>query len=244
MIREMIEKLIDLGNGKLLTTQDGRIFHTKKMIQVPTKEPKPEPLRFFTIADILEYSRGAVDAMVDKSSVSPMAFGVGPKSVCLYGSQYGDFKQRDIHASASPFSSRIDFEFGEYMDVEDFIVGLQSGFVRDGNAKLVFKVVGNLTSANSSEIADDGVTQVVTARKGVSRFINVELPNPVELRPHRTFQEIPQPASSYILRIRSSEGQGPQVALFECIDHQWEAEACKEIKALLLALGCEIPIFI
>ena len=79
---------------------------------------------------------------------------------------------------------------------------------------------------------DDGFTQTVTARAGVALVEEVKVPNPVTLRPYRTFMEVEQPPSSFVLRLRSGD-KSPNVSLHEADGGQWKLEAIRAIKAFL-----------
>lgn len=57
------------------------------------------------------------------------------------------------------------------------------------------------------------------------------VPNPVYLKPFRTFTEITQPESAFVLRMR--ESGGIQVALFEADGGAWKNEAILAIKDYL-----------
>jgi hypothetical protein len=64
----------------------------------------------------------------------------------------------------------------------------------------------------------------------------VDLPNPVRLRPYRTFPEVEQPASLYVMRAKSGQGQDvPSFALFEVEDPVWRAVARASIATYLRA---------
>ena len=55
------------------------------------------------------------------------------------------------------------------------------------------------------------------------------VPNPVRLRPYRTFGEIEQPESAYVFRIKDSE-RGPAFKLVEADGGLWKNDAMKRIK--------------
>ena len=58
------------------------------------------------------------------------------------------------------------------------------------------------------------------------------VPNPVKLRPYRTFAEIEQPESSYVFRIKDSE-RGPHFKLVESDGGLWKNVTMKKIKEYL-----------
>lgn len=101
------------------------------------------------------------------------------------------------------------------------------------------KIVGNLSQGTEANFADDGMTQQVMAKAGVARVAMVSLPNPVELRPFRTFADIGQPASKFVLRIKADKDHGPRCALFEADGGAWKNTAIATIKAWLTENGPE-----
>lgn len=92
-----------------------------------------------------------------------------------------------------------------------------------------------MTDEAVKNVSDDGLTQTINVRAGITRVGEVDVPNPVTLRPFRTFPEIEQPASQYVLRLRSGgKGGGPpECALFGVDSGLWEIEAIALIKSWL-----------
>lgn len=72
---------------------------------------------------------------------------------------------------------------------------------------------------------DNGVTQTVEARQGVALNAVVEIKPRVMLRPFRTFLEVEQPESEFLLRVDPDEGIG----FFEADGGIWKLEAKKNI---------------
>ena len=78
---------------------------------------------------------------------------------------------------------------------------------------------------NSVSTNDNGVTQTVEARQGVALNAVVEIKPRVMLRPFRTFLEVEQPESEFLLRVDPDEGIG----FFEADGGIWKLEAKKNI---------------
>src|SRR5437870_4623366 len=99
-------------------------------------------------------------------------------------------------------------------------------------------------TANGSRVAtrqgSDGFSQTVTVKAGITRVEKAIVPNPVTLIPFRTFREVEQPSSSFILRLTG--GEKPKAALFEADGGQWKLEAIKNIKAFFDGKDLNIPI--
>jgi hypothetical protein len=128
------------------------------------------------------------------------------------------------------------------MNAEVFIIGLQSNFVSTPELETVLRLVSNLSSDLNVNIADDGISQKVTVNKGVSMKEAVVPPRRVKLMPYRTFPEIAQPESEFVLRIKGETGAAPGVALFEADGGVWKNEAMIGIKNYLENLIAKIPI--
>jgi len=89
---------------------------------------------------------------------------------------------------------------------------------------------------------DDGVTQAVEAKTGIARVENVTVPNPVTLRPYRTFLDVAeQPKCLFVFRMRQAD-KGPECALFEADSGLWKLEAIRQIKDWLYANAAGVSV--
>lgn len=104
---------------------------------------------------------------------------------------------------------------------------LQSSFVDNKDRNLLLKVTGNVKDEAVKSVGDNGVSQAVTIKTGVASVSDVVVPNPVTLAPFRTFQEVEQPESKFIFRMKD----GPSAALYEADGGAWRNEAMKNIKS-------------
>ena len=62
---------------------------------------------------------------------------------------------------------------------------------------------------------------------------NAPLPNPVLLRPYRTFTEVEQPASQFIFRAKANGDEGITYKLTEADGGAWKSEAMKNVQEYL-----------
>ena len=153
-----------------------------------------------------------------------------PDAVALMHELTNDTRQRETLLSANRYGDK--FPFGSYMPQEDFVIALQSNFVDTSERSKLLQVAGNIADELIKTAVDDGVTQEVTAKAGIGRLVEMDLPNPVSLRPHRTFPEVEQPESSFVFRMKRTQN-GPAFALFGADNELWKLEAIKNIKAWL-----------
>ena len=132
-----------------------------------------------------------------------------------------------------------EFNFGRWYDQESFIIELQANFSASPDREILLKVAGNVEQKNDQSFADDGVTQVITMKTGIAQKGDVIVPNPVALVPYRTFQEVAQPSSQFVFRIRDN-GE-PAFMLLEAQNQIWKNEAVANIKGYLKAALLEMP---
>jgi len=121
------------------------------------------------------------------------------------------------------------FPFGRYMDIEEFIIKAQCMFA---NSPIKNQLISHVSTICDEQIVtntDDGISQSVVRKDSVGRKERAEMSPMMVLHPMRTFPDVDQPSSLFLLRIQ----KGPQAALFEADGGQWEADACKAIAEYL-----------
>ena len=202
--------------------------YTNRAIVLPPAEPTLKAIKVNTLTALAAYRK--------EWYAEPLFIHVSdPTQVFLLSPAGGRHKLRDCHVNAD--CSAIlghGFRFGEWYDIENFIINLQAQFVDTEYRAALLNVVGNLASENVQTLADDGVTQVVEARQGIARRGSVTVPNPIELHPYRTFPEIEQPPSAFVFRLKQGrDGEMPRAALFEADGGQWQLDAIRSIAAWL-----------
>lgn len=127
-----------------------------------------------------------------------------------------------------------EFRFDEWRDQERFMIELQANFQPNDDLELVMKVAGNIERKNNQTFSDDGCTQTATMNVGIASKADVIVPNPVELIPYRTFQEVAQPASKFVFRIGDKEV--PAFKIVEAEGGIWRNEAIRNIKDWLATM--------
>lgn len=127
-----------------------------------------------------------------------------------------------------------EFRFDEWRDQERFMIELQANFQPNDDLELVMKVAGNIERKNNQSFSDDGCTQTATMNVGIASKADVIVPNPVELIPYRTFQEVAQPASKFVFRIGDKEV--PAFKIVEAEGGIWRNEAIRNIKDWLATM--------
>jgi hypothetical protein len=218
MIKEALQYLVDLGNTRLETIGN-QVFSTQKMY--PVEEATPAAINVRSLSGLVEYLQSKFDG-----DLQLMIHVSSPTEVVAFSTFNRDYNRNHFIKATAMLP---EMSFGRWYDTEEFIIKLQSCFVKNGDRDIMLKVVGNIKEEAVSTVGDDGVSQTVVAKTGVATVANVVVPNPVVLAPYRTFVEVTQPESDFIFRMQS----GPKCALFEADGGAWKLTAMYRIKAYL-----------
>jgi hypothetical protein len=221
---DAIDKVIEVSKTEIISVE-GRPYSTKKLFEV--LDPIPAPLKISTLTGLADYLTENPDSLPLDSAIVEIS---SHNQVRLYSTIKGTFEQRSTYLLTS---IELDlYPFGKYLDLELFIIYLQSKFVQDETTAALLKLAGNITGSAVANFDDDGVTQRVTAKTGIVHVADTQVPNPVLLAPFRTFLEIDQPSSKFVYRLKQ-EGAGIHCALIEADGGNWKLEAIKRIRDYL-----------
>lgn len=116
-----------------------------------------------------------------------------------------------------------------FRDHEKAIIELRSRFAPGGGVDYLLDLLSRISKDSGVTTTDNGVSQTVEARQGVALKAQVQVKPRVTLRPFRTFQEVPQVQSEFLLRLNDNA----EVGLFEADGGMWKLEARKAIKDFL-----------
>ena len=121
-----------------------------------------------------------------------------------------------------------DVNFSEgWRDQQAAIIELRSRFIPTEDSEYLLGLISRIDSNEGVTSSDNGVSQNVTARSGVSLLAAETVKPRVILKPFRTFREVQQPESEFILRLDNAG----RVGLFEADGGIWKIEAKENIAA-------------
>ncbi|MFH1012107.1 MAG: hypothetical protein V1784_12855 [bacterium] len=224
MIKEAIEKILDISNPGIMEFS-GRKYATKGII--PIHDPSPTALDLQTLTGLRDYLQANIDKLASEALLLHV---FDYANVALISKLENPWLMRETYVVVK--CDTLKFPFGSWMDVETFIIRMQSQFVPSAEVDNILRLVGNVADSVVKQFNDDGVTQQATVKTGVSRVENVAVPNPAILAPYRTFLEVEQPASRFVFRMRSGNDT-PVCALFEADGGDWKNKAILRIKKWL-----------
>ena len=218
MIKEALQYINELANTKV-TEINGRPYSNGELAVI--KEPIAAAITVNSLSGLVEYLKSEFDGQMKL-----MVHIASPTHVLVY-TEFNRDKARNTLIEAKALLPA--FRFGSWYDAEEFNIALQSVFVTNDDKTTMLKIVGNIKDENVTTFGDDGVSQQVQAKTGVATVANVPVPNPVRLKPYRTFVEVRQPESEFVFRMKS----GPVCALFEADGGAWKVEAMDTVREFL-----------
>lgn len=206
---------------------EGEEFVSRE-VHHPPRRKLVDVLVVASLTGIADYLSKGVDTAARKGTFIHV---VHPQVVSVFNDIGEDTDRRfeAMRANAAPPKATLN----TYLAKEDAMIALQALFVDTEERNALLQQLGTLVANEELQQKDDGVTQSVMTQKGVNRGYS-DIKNPVKLRPFRTFAEIEQPESPFIVRIRKEEGEDTiEVGLFEADGGAWQNEARLSIKKFL-----------
>jgi hypothetical protein len=223
MLKEFIEKIIDMVPTQIIELEcdNDRRYSNKPMHPIKVRTNN---VMIHTLSGLIEFIKN---------------------TTCIYGIQIintdevsllkedCDWNETYPICTAKCFKSSNPFNYGYKYDIETFIIKLQSEFVQNDDRDSLLRLVSSLTSGSSQTNEDDGISQKVTIKRGVTLKGEAVINPRVNLRPYRTFHEVEQPESAYIFRVYQEENAQPKVSLHEADGAIWQHEAVLNILSYL-----------
>ena len=221
MLKEFVDRLVELKRAPQTLWND-RLFQLddyKEVLSIP-----------YTGAQSVHSLSGVADFCNMLAIGGSKVFVLDPVNVTVVGPIIEDRNRGDNYLIATP---AVNFEGVNChnLELEAFIVYLQTNFVIDDAVETLITIFKKIDLDDETSFQDDGFTTQVTVRDGAKLAI-ADIPNPIELRPYRTFPEIPQPASPFLLRVKKS-GKNLYFTLHDVQDQKWRIEALADIKTYL-----------
>lgn len=111
---------------------------------------------------------------------------------------------------------------------EEAQIALRTRFQETPDTLYAMKLVSDISLGAKVIYNDNGIATTITTQKGVALQTNEQIRPLVKLRPYRTFQEVEQPESIFLIRV-SDRG----ISFIEADGGMWKLAARETIKAFL-----------
>lgn len=216
---EWIEGLVRNSEGKLIEVGK-QTFSTHEELKL-VSEPRVNAVQLRSLSGLVGYIQSKFDGN------QKLLVHVATPTKVTVSTEFNRDMVRNVMVEANALLP--EFSFGKYHSSEEFNISLQSGFMTTDDRAAILRVIGNIQEDTVRTTGDNGVSQTVVAKTGIATVENVIVPNPVVLRPFRTFVEVEQPDSEFVFRMK----EGPTCALFEADGGAWKITAMHSVKGYL-----------
>jgi hypothetical protein len=236
MDRTAVEAMEEIVGRSMKIEVDGKTFARNKggSFERVLYDPRAETITIHTLTGLVDFVRANVDKLDFKKHLAVVK---SPIEVDLLSTLSAEGRDRDEILHVVVDDKMRAYPFGQYQTVEEFIILLTSLFEESADRERVIKFVSRVTGGGSFTLSDDGVSQIVEARKNVSGALtgNETAPKIVNLKPFRTFRDIDQPESSFLLRLKLIDEEEKVVGacLHEADGGRWRNAAIKGIQEFL-----------
>jgi hypothetical protein len=220
--------ILDVHGEKYVRNPD-----TGALTKVEGPDYVPGVLKLVTLQSLIDYIRDNPDGEDIRAGGKRFVVIEGPTAINYGTGAGGPYKRRAMLARADAVVP--DLQFGRAMSVEAFIVMLRTHFQPTDGVKALIDVFSHIDAQNSVLLSDDGLSQTVTVNRGVRGKEGARIPNPMPLQPHRTFSEVIQPETPFLIRLQGGgNGSLPTVTLTEADMGQWRLAAIANVKAKIV----------
>jgi len=221
MTKDALQYVVGLKKAEVITI-NGEDYTDREIHRV-NRGLRADPVKMHTLTGLVDYLKAGIDKTAEKMLVQV----VSPVSVRVISMLDEDRKREEL---ALATASVPDFDYGRYIEQEKFLISLQAKFLPNDDRELLLKFAGTVKNESIAQYGDNGVAQKATIKTGISTVGDAIVPNPVILRPFRTFTEVTQPESSFVFRMRQGDKGGVECAVFEADGGAWQNAAMANIR--------------
>lgn len=213
MLKEAIQYLVSLKDNKTYEIH-GDTYSDHELHRVPPYMARPSCIGVTGLDSIVKLVKNELTKLENL----PLFIRVdGARKVQVFSTYDGEMKRDSLYEATC---DTPDFREG-FRAYENAIIELRSRFCPGEGVDYLLDLLSRINKESGVTTTDNGVSQQVEARQGVSLKAMVNVKPRVALCPYRTFLEVEQPESEFILRL-DDDGN---VGLFEADGGMWKMTA-------------------
>lgn len=220
------ELVADAGQPHFIKDEYGREFLIQGGTHVRIGVPRPEKIHLERLDGLIEYVNENIDARGEEE----MLIIIEDVDTVRLTTVLDDIEQRDSLLECRATTSN--FKYNHWYNHEEFVIHLLSKFMETEHLDYLVRIASTIKVDENVNVSDDGISQKVAVKKGITSLENEDIRARVTLKPVRTFFEIEQPTSEFIFRIRQG-ALGIECALFDADGRLWTVKTKDDIKAYL-----------
>ncbi|MCM1564892.1 MAG: hypothetical protein NC238_02850 [Dehalobacter sp.] len=219
MIKEALQYILSLKAPEIFE-HDGMTFADKSLNKIP--EIIPHGLQTRSLASLVNLVSGEIGhkRLADRKIIIHVK---SPTEISVSSSFGANLDRYELYSAVAEVPHIV---LGKFVDFEAMNIQLKSCFLETPSRDDLIAYLGNIQEDAVKTSSDDGFSQTTAVKTGIASVSMVPLKPIVLLAPYRTFIEVDQPRSEFLVRLQTGSG----VALFEADGGAWRIQARKNIK--------------
>lgn len=220
MLKAAIEKIVSLAAPETYVI-GGDTYTTASLKRVTPHIDRPREIPFSSLDGIVKAITTEINMVTRPVFVNVSSH----NAVSVFTTYRPDNMQRDELYRAVP---ELPSALPIWMGHDDAMIALRSRFIETEDSVYIMDLLSSISDDNSIKTTDNGLTQMVNVRQGVSLQEQKKIRPRVCLKPFRTFLEVDQPESEFLLRMQRGDpdkGKEAQIGLFEADGGAWKLAA-------------------
>ena len=233
MLKEAIEKIVELAGVKVVRDNDGNVYTDDEVYQLRPYLDRPEPRRLTSLDALVKLVRTEAVAFVGSAPlyITVPAYN---KVECFTTINIEQRNTRDVLYT----SEAVDvpgWNPETKLPFEQASIALQTRFQTTPDRDYALRILSQITTGGKVTYNDNGIATSIITQKGVALQGTEAIKPLVKLKPYRTFQEVDQPESLFLIRI---DERG--ISFIEADGGMWKLDARSTVKAFLEDALCDL----
>lgn len=225
-LKDAINRIVELATPFTLETRNGHQFCSADLREVKPEVELPARYSVDTLEALVKLIRTEGVAQTSLLYVRVDSARRVVVDSTYTGRDYAIYSRLPLYEAVSDVPS---ISVNQYMSQEHAVIELQSLYAVTDDRDYLLALLSRIDVNQGVSSVDNGISQEVSVRTGAVLKEQQTVQPIVHLQPYRTFLEVEQPASDFLLRL-DKEGRP---ALYEADGGAWKLEAKRNIAAYL-----------
>lgn len=217
MLKDFVNRIVALAAPTTVEV-DGSVYSNQELIHIQDKKPMPCCIDLTGLDSVCKMVRNEADHIGLQIFIQVKDY----KSVSVFTSLDSDEDRLYLYKCLADTPA---VTTGRFMAYENAVIELRSLYIPNEGTKYLLQLLSSISNESKVTSSDNGVTQQVEARSGIALNSMVKIEPRVTLQPFRTFIEVEQPASEFLLRIN----ERGEIGFFPADGGVWKLEATRNV---------------
>lgn len=217
MLKEFVDRIVELAKPVIYDVNN-ESYSSASLHRIPPHVDRPEPFKVSGLNSIVELVNKELSKIPTRNVVIRVT---SPTRVDVFTTYRDDMSRDKLYIAESDVPG---FNSG-FRPRETALIQLRSLFVPNEGVDYLLEMLSHISKENSVTSKDNGVTQQVETRAGVALLSTQQVKPRVFLQPFRTFLEVAQPESEFLIRLDDNG----DVGIWEADGGVWKLEAKRNI---------------